>query len=144
MTGEAEQQHTRVPDDELNFDYLDNDSHLVFTYKGKRFTGVSYDDDPVDGLWEVSYVDGLQEGPERKWYLSGQLKSETMFRADMRHGHNREYREDGTLASESLYEYGVRVSARTFAEDGSVVDSFVISEESRDFDLLQRRRAQYG
>jgi hypothetical protein len=144
MTGEDEQHNTRVPDDELDYDYLDNDSHLVFMHKGKRFTGASYDDDPYDGLWEVSYVDGLQEGPERAWYLSGQLKSETMFRADMRHGHDREYREDGTLASETIYEYGVRVNSRTFAEDGSVVASFALSEESRDFDLLQRRRAQYG
>jgi antitoxin component YwqK of YwqJK toxin-antitoxin module len=144
MTGQADKQNIRVPDDELNYDYLDNDSHLVFMYKGKRFTGVSYDDDPSNGLWEVSYVDGLQEGPERAWYLSGQLKRETMYRADMRHGHDREYHEDGMLASETLYEYGVPVRARTFAEDGSVVDSFDLSEESRDFELLQYRRAQYG
>jgi hypothetical protein len=144
MTGEAEQPHVRVSDDELDYDYLDNDSHLVFMYKSKRFTGVSYDDVPYDGLFEISYVDGLQEGPQRAWYLSGQLKSETLFRADMRHGHDREYREDGALALETLYEYGVRVSSRTFAEDGSVVDSFDLSKESRDFDLLQRRRAQYG
>ena len=139
MSEQSEQPQVRVPDVELDYD-----ADLVFMYKGKRFTGVSYDDNSFHGLTEISFVDGLQEGPEREWYLSGRLKSETMFRADIRHGHDREYREDGTLASETIYEYGVRVRARTFAEDGSVVDSFDLSEESPDFELLQSRRAQYG
>lgn len=139
MTGQAEQPHARVPDD-----VLDYDENLVYTYQGERFTGVGYDEVPGYGLSEISYVDGLQEGPTRDWYPSGQLKSEWMYRANARHGHSREYREDGTLVSEAIYEYGVRVRSRTFAEDGSVVDRFDLSEESPTFKLLQRLRARFG
>jgi hypothetical protein len=36
------------------------------------------------------------------------------------------------------------VRSRTFAEDGAVVKSFDLSEESPTFAELQRLRAQYG
>ncbi len=139
MTRQSEPQHVRVPDDQLDYD-----ENLIFMYQGERFTGVGYEDVPGRGLEEISYVDGLQEGPAREWYPSGQLRRDTSFRANALHGHDREYREDGTLVSETVYEYGVRVRSRTFAQDGSVVKSFDLSEESSDFQRLQRRRAKYG
>ncbi len=139
MTGPAEQPTARVPDALLDFD-----ENIVFTYKGQLFTGIAYEDDPVHGLSEISYVDGLQEDPARDWYPSGQLKAEVMFHANSRHGHDREYREDGTLAAETIYEHGVRVSSRTLADDGRVMDRWDISEGSPNFARLQRLRAQYG
>jgi hypothetical protein len=79
MTRQPEPLPARVPDDQLHYD-----ENLIYTYRGERFTGVGYEDVPGRGLEEISYVDGLQEGPARDWYPSGQLRGETMFRANGR------------------------------------------------------------
>jgi hypothetical protein len=52
----------RVPDSELDFD---EDSFC--TYNGVPFTGVGYEVVPDRGLSEVTYREGLQEGPARDW-----------------------------------------------------------------------------
>jgi antitoxin component YwqK of YwqJK toxin-antitoxin module len=76
MNGSPEQPTALVPDALLDFD-----ENLVCTYEGERFTGVGYKDVPGYAVSEISHVDGLQEGPAREWYPSGQLKAETMLHA---------------------------------------------------------------
>jgi antitoxin component YwqK of YwqJK toxin-antitoxin module len=129
----------RVPDDEIEYD---ND--LTYSYRGKPFTGVSYDDVPGHGLSEVSYVDGLQDGPARDWYVSGQPKSETLFRRNVRHGLSRVFREDGTLASEEIWDLGIHIRSSIFGEDGTERIAFELSEENPNYRILQRHRGQVG
>jgi antitoxin component YwqK of YwqJK toxin-antitoxin module len=129
----------RIPDA-----LLDYNEELTYTYKGELFTGVGYEDVPGQGLSEISYVGGAQEGPSRDWYPSGQLKGETMYRANARHGHNREFREDGSLSLEEIYEYGVLVRSSTFDEQGRVIESYEISEDHPNFAYLERLREQFG
>src|SRR5260221_2689943 len=100
MTRQSEPQHVRVPDDQLDYD-----ENLIFMYQGERFTGVGYEDVPGRGLEEISYVYGLQEGPAREWYPSGQLRRGTSFCDNALNMNDREDREDGTLESESVYAY---------------------------------------
>ncbi|GGK05300.1 hypothetical protein GCM10010123_38960 [Pilimelia anulata] len=93
----------RVSDEHLDFD-----DDQVFYFEGRRFTGISFSDEPVRS--EISYVNGLQNGPARDWYSSGGLMSETNYRDDVKHGEEREYFEDGLLKARRLYENGVLVS----------------------------------
>lgn len=129
----------RIPDALLDFD-----EELVYTYQGRRFTGIAYEDQPGVGRSEISYVDGRQEGLARDWYPSGRLKGETMYVANGRHGHSREFREDGTLASEASYEYDILVRSTRFDEQGNTVERFDIPEEGPGFAHLQRLRENFG
>lgn len=136
MTG---RKSLRVHDSELDYD-----PDLIYTYKGSLFTGVGYDEDPRSGLSEISYVEGRQEGPSRDWYPSGRLGGETEYKSNARHGFHREFREDGTLVLEELYEHGVRLSSRSFDEGGLLVESYRISEDSEIYRRLQRYRRLAG
>ena len=127
----------RVPDDELDYD-----DDLVYSYHGERFTGVGYDEAEGHGLSEISYVDGLQDGPARDWYPSGSLKSEEFFRKNIRHGRSREYREDGLLLSEDVHEFGVHIQSRVFDSEGRGTTTLELAEGSPNYQLLQRIRNQ--
>ncbi|MBO0803350.1 MAG: hypothetical protein J2P25_09810 [Nocardiopsaceae bacterium] len=119
----------RVRDDEIDFD-----ENLVYYFKGERFTGIGYEDVPGHGLSEISYRNGLQDGASRDWFPSGQLKGESIYRENMIHGHVREFREDGSLASEENYEHGVLTRSAEFDEDGHPVSVFEISEDDPSYD----------
>ena len=111
MNDGKESQPHRVPDE-----LLDYDEELFYTYNGESFTGVGYADVPGHGLSEISYVDGAQDGPARDWYPSGQLKYEADYKLNTRHGITREFREEGSLASEMTYDHGVLI--RSVKYDG--------------------------
>lgn len=129
----------RVRDDQLDFD-----EDLIYYYHGSRFTGIGYEDVPGKILSEVSYKNGMQDGPARDWLPSGRLKTESMYRENVLHGHVREFRDDGSLASEKNYEWGVLVSSAEFDEAGRPASTFYITEEDPSYDILQKRRRSFG
>jgi hypothetical protein len=93
----------RVPDSQIDFD-----ADLVYYVSGERFTGVGYEDVPGYGRSEVSYLDGIQEGPARDWYPSGQLRYEANYVDGLLDGYVRKYLEDGSLVLEEMYIKGVK------------------------------------
>lgn len=139
MTEGKESQPHRVPDE-----LLDYNEELFYTYNGESFTGVGYADVPGHGLSEISYVDGAQDGPARDWYPSGQLKYEANYKLNTRHGITREFREDGSLASEMTYDHGVLIRSVTYDGQGKVVDHYEISEDDPNFSQLRRLREHGG
>jgi MORN repeat variant len=136
MAGEA---LARVPDSELDYD-----EELVYRWRGELFTGIGYDDTSPSGLSEVSYRDGLQDGPARDWYPSGALKGESDFRENVLHGTVREYNEDGVLASEVSYEYGIMLARSERNESGEMIETFRIGADSPSHALLERYRRDKG
>lgn len=62
-----------------------------------------------------------QGRPARDWYLYGQLKSETMYKVNLRHGSHREFREDGSLSLGEFYEDGVLVRSSRRRARGDLV-----------------------
>ncbi|MGW4929150.1 toxin-antitoxin system YwqK family antitoxin [Agromyces sp. NPDC004153] len=108
------------------------------------FSGTVFEESPLLGRSEITYRDGLEEGPARDWYPSGVLKAEAQFVEGTLHGMAREYRPDGVLAEESTYEYGVRIFHRVLAPDGSVVETEELEDGCFEARLVARRRSELG
>jgi len=123
---------------------LDYDSDLVCTLDGKAFTGIAYEESPVLGRSEVSYREGVQEGLARDWYPSGVLKGQSAYVQGVLHGISREFDEDGHLMIEVRYEYGIRVMARRFGSDGSVVATEELDPNDEAARQLDRLRVTHG
>ena len=128
-----------VPDTELDYD-----SDLVCTLNGVPFSGTAFEESSLLGRSEITFHDGLQEGPARDWYPSGVLKGESQFVQGTLHGTVKEFRPDGALAEVSRYEYGVLVFRLTLAADGSVIEAEEVDASSDEADLLQRLRRDCG
>jgi antitoxin component YwqK of YwqJK toxin-antitoxin module len=124
---------------------LDFDDDQIFHYEGIPFTGVAYYDDEEDGgTSEEEYVDGLRDGGARVWYASGALRSEGSFLLGVAHGRHRTFREDGTLESVNVYEFGFCLESSVFDESGNVVERFQLPEDSPSYAILRRWRADFG
>lgn len=62
-----------------------------------------------DGSWlEEDFVDGKLEGRQMEYTAAGQLLKDTRFQAGKKHGLARTYGEDGRVASEELWDQGVK------------------------------------
>ncbi|HUZ39634.1 MAG TPA: hypothetical protein VMV17_25205 [Streptosporangiaceae bacterium] len=133
----AGEQVRRVPDSELDFD-----NELIYRWRGQLFTGIGYDDTSEAGLSEISYRDGLQDGPGRDWFPSGGLKAESWYLENTLHGFSREFNEDQVMVSEEIYEYGILVRRTRWDDAGSEVESWNIDPGGPGFARLQRYRAE--
>ncbi|MFE6507832.1 toxin-antitoxin system YwqK family antitoxin [Nocardioides sp. NPDC057767] len=127
-----------VPDSELDFD-----EDLVFTDGGKPFTGVAFEESAIRGRSEVTYRDGLQDGPARDWYPSGVLKGESWHVQGVPHGPAREYDESGKLREEATYSHGVRVLLRVLDDEGRIVREERIDPNGEAAQVLNRMRREY-
>src|SRR5258708_17903846 len=129
----------RVPDSELEYD-----EELVYRWRGELFTGIGYDSTSPDGLSEVSYRYGAQEGPARDWYPSGALKGESQFRVGVPHGTPREWDEDGAVSTEAVFAYGILMSRSERGGDGQLRRVFLLAENNPNGRLLERFRREKG
>lgn len=96
----------RVPDAELEFG-----PDLFMHYRGQPFTGVSYGVMEDGTRSELTYVNGLQQGPARDWDASGWLRAEDSWRANFRHGRSRTYDASGAVISEQWWDHDRKVDA---------------------------------
>jgi antitoxin component YwqK of YwqJK toxin-antitoxin module len=122
---------------------LDYDSDLVCTLDGEAFTGTAFDESPDLGRSEVSYRQGIQEGPARDWYPSGVLKGESHYIQGVLHGTRKEFDEGGHLVAEARYEYGICVLARRFSSDGTVIASEELDPNGDTARRLDRLRSEH-
>lgn len=129
---------TVVPDSALDYG-----PDLIVTLDGVAFTGIAYEDSPAHGRSELSYREGLQDGPARDWYPSGVLKGESPYVQGVIHGFVKEFAESGQLLSEVLYTYGIRVLIRQYL-DGSLVSELRVEPDDFTAELLSRLRAEWG
>jgi hypothetical protein len=59
----------------------------------------------------------------------------------VRHGRSRKWHESGLLASDAVYEYGIKVRGRAWdAKSGQLVEDFTLAESGSTFELLQAFR----
>ncbi|MCH5676184.1 toxin-antitoxin system YwqK family antitoxin [Streptomyces gilvus] len=108
-----------VPDDDLDFD-----EDLIYTYRGKLFTGIGYEESDGRRISEIRYVNGRQEGVSRDWHAEGSLSEEATYRQNVLHGRRVCYDTEGHVLLEEEYEYGILLSKVERDSDGEVTDSF--------------------
>jgi antitoxin component YwqK of YwqJK toxin-antitoxin module len=122
-------------------DHLDADGELV-TFNGKPFTGIGFDPFPGgEGVeYETEYKNGLAHGLRRKSNVYGQLEYEVSCYEGVKHGEETHWFPDGAVKLKAIYEYGIKVSSRSWDKDGKLDNEFIISPDSTNFALLVERR----
>ncbi len=126
----------RVRPNEL--DYADDGLY----YDGDvPFTGVIYyTRDP--GGWleaEEEYRDGLAWGRRQAWFRSGGPREEASCAWGVYHGRVRKWHENGHLASDATYAYGIRVEEMRWDETGKLLEDYHIPEEEKPRIEMYRR-----
>lgn len=95
---------------------------LRLEYRGAPFTGevVTSHEDRL--LSQSFYVDGVQHGVDRKWWMDGQAKSEGEVRNGVPVGVYREWHRNGQLAVEKDFDdNGNLRGVRKWDADGNLV-----------------------
>ncbi|CAI8916514.1 MORN repeat variant [Pseudomonas chlororaphis] len=104
------------------------------------FSGVAYSMENGFRDVEISYLDGMRFGPTREWYKPGTLALEEMYYRDALHGRARSWHDNGQIAKEGKYEYGIAIWEKSWDEIGSLQESYLLKEGSSEYKLLQRLR----
>jgi hypothetical protein len=117
----------RVDFDEIYIDYVGRDQYWM--WQDRRFTGVSVEVG-VNGniVSETTYVDGIENGPERTWHYNGQLKSEGGSRWNRPHGFFKEWYESGQLRMEGLIKLGYVVWRKEYDEEENLTTEYKIEK----------------
>jgi hypothetical protein len=135
----TEDSDLRVPLDELDFE-----ADLVHKWQGRPFTGTAYEEVEGEGLTELAFIDGFQDGPSRDWYLSGKLRREVNYREGIRHGVAREYDDEGRLVAETVDEYGIELRFRRWGSDGQLIESHDLAADSPLVERLEQYRREWN
>ncbi len=125
----------------VDFDELEWDADRGAFWQGQPFTGITYDctpQGPITG--EYSYVDGVQTGLSREWYLSGAQKTAAMYRHGSLNGSYQAWFENGQLQQEAEYELSILLKSRRWDETGQLVQEYTLDASSPDFSHLQLLR----
>ncbi len=105
-----------VPDEEI-----DVDQDQLYWRGSERFTGFT-GEMLEGGVYEFqSFKDGLLDGPSGRISPDGDLIEEEWFRGNHLYGITREFRQDGTLATATGYQYGYPIWIVRFDFDGTTV-----------------------
>lgn len=116
------------------------------TWEGRPFTGVEvwrFPDGAVDS--ETTYRDGLADGPARTWDEHGRLLSEHTCRLGALHGRRQRWHPDGRLAEDARFEWGVRLTALEYDEQGRLTEDFTLdpADPESQYAILVRFREVY-
>ena len=97
-----------------------------YVYNGSPFTGVGYEvHSNGTTSCEIRFRDGLEHGPARDYYPSGQLMSEARYRKGLKHGVWLEYGEDGEPIERCELAYDVLMTRTRWNESGDVIEKYV-------------------
>lgn len=116
--GGAEAEVLRVDSKEIKV--TDGDS---LAYFGEQlFTGIATSH-YANGqqATEITYVDGMRDGVETRWYESGVKRFEGRFSKNQLIGVFEEWHSNGRLKSEAIWKDGKRVSIREWSETGELL-----------------------
>jgi antitoxin component YwqK of YwqJK toxin-antitoxin module len=114
----------------------------LITWQGKPFTGIAYEKtDDGQIISERTYIEGLEDGPERTWYLDGQLESESGNKWNRAHGYYKEWYESGQLKAEGLMELGSLIWRKEWDEEGNQTLEYKIEDRPNSLMHLQASRS---
>lgn len=130
----------RVADDDLEFGEGDQ-----MTLDGKPFTGVSFHTYPGGQLREeLSFVDGLLQGPCREWHENGQLSREWTSEPRGTPERRTSWHPNGALASVTLHDFGIELECSEWDEHGVLQLHRVLDPDSTKYDVLLQLRARHA
>ncbi|GGV97687.1 hypothetical protein GCM10015535_69540 [Streptomyces gelaticus] len=91
-----------LPRIDIDDPQIEMDEGEVAFYQGEPFTGevVEYQKGALVSL--VTYKDGFEDGPSRKWYMDGTLRSEGVLRGGFPVGESKDWHPNGGLATRVL------------------------------------------
>lgn len=102
-----------VPEEELE---LDDDA--VYWRGSQRFDGLFGETLPNGNFEYMSFKNGWRDGPTGEVTPDGDLVVEEWFRENFLYGITRRFRQDGTLATATGYEFGTVIWTVRFDLDG--------------------------
>ena len=122
-------------------DAIEVDDNLIYRHKSLPFTGTACEYWPDGRLrTEVSYVNGMEDGPSREWYENGNLMSEAAYQKGRAHGVIREWDEAGKLREETRCELGYRLETKKWDARGNLIDHYILDRSDPQFANLQIER----
>lgn len=128
---------------EVKYDDLEYLSEGIFLFDSRPFTGVAIDrNDRGAVISEVPFVHGLQHGLARAWHGNGRPSLERPYTHGESHGPAHEWFEDGSLKSETIFEFGIMMKQEVRDRAGTVVEMFVRPSSDQLFQNVLKRRAQ--
>ena len=102
---------------------VDYDDSQRTTYQGRPYTGTVQESAGSGQLLaESNYLEGIEHGVSRTYYMTGQVKQERWYEYGRYSGTHRYWHENGRLEKELIYEDGKLVDRHAWAEDGTPVD----------------------
>jgi antitoxin component YwqK of YwqJK toxin-antitoxin module len=131
----------RVPVSELSYNEEDDRR----SYASLLFTGVAYFL-AKDGqlMYECEYRDGRKWGRAWEKYVNGTLYLERHYFDGLLHGEQREWHEDGRLAEEGLWEFGICLSSKKYDQEGVLQSTFLLTPSHALYRCLLQQRELYG
>ena len=102
-------ENLKVKREDLEFVDIDGGGIPIYNYQGKPFTGIllEYYNDLVSR--ELEYINGYQDGIETSYYETGRIEYQYHSKNNMLHGVCKEWDENGSLTSETIWEEGVKI-----------------------------------
>jgi hypothetical protein len=116
----------RIDADDPDIEYIGG-NHDVF-WKGKPFSGVMFEMEDGQIISETTYVDGAEDGPEKTWYLNGQLEYVGENKLNLGHGPYKAWYQSGQLQREGLFEWGYIIWCREWDEEGNLTSEYKIED----------------
>ncbi|RNB61505.1 toxin-antitoxin system YwqK family antitoxin [Brevibacillus gelatini] len=108
---------------------------------GKPFNGIAYELYGDGRLrYFCFYKNGFQHGLFQEFYENGEKKSEQIMRHGQTKGKKTSWYRNGKIKSLGEYENGVELSYNEWDENGNLIVSRKLSENSDNFKLLLSRR----
>jgi antitoxin component YwqK of YwqJK toxin-antitoxin module len=130
----------------VNIDNLIDEypGYTLMTWEGKPFTGIGFEM-AGDGhvISETTYIEGVEDGPERSWHWNGKLESEGANKGNRPHGFFKEWHESGLLKAEGLIELGSLIWRKEWDEEGNLIYEYKIEEHPNRLKALKSSRSAF-
>ncbi len=111
-------------------------------WEGKYFSGIVFEDDPVNGtvLAVVGYRFGKRHGAVREWNRAGRLLDEEYEDVGGSHGPFRKWYPNGQLAMSGYTEHSINLRSKRWAEDGKLLEEKYLLEGDPRWAKLEAER----
>ncbi|WP_157832255.1 toxin-antitoxin system YwqK family antitoxin [Pseudomonas sp. 09C 129] len=130
----------RVPINELSYR-----QDGLYYFNNEPFTGVAVEMLENGHIkTEIEHRNGLQWGGAKEWYGPDRPMVESNFFEGVLHGRAREWHENGQIAEDGEYEYGITIWKKHWDENGVLVKEYSIDESDPRFQRVLQRRIIYG